>query len=275
MHNYWILVLGTLLNTCITVPASYIVARHRPRFSLAGWKDLFHFSKWLFVGNLCLVTDSQLMTFVIGHYLGMFNVGLYQLGLRVASLPITEIAAPVRGPLFSAFSKIYDDIDELRRTFLDTLGIQSLIILPLTVGLAVTAPEVTAIFMGREWSAVAPLLPLIAFYQLFDALGHHTHVVMIALNRQRLYAVIYYITIALRVPLTIWWALESGLRGAVLALVVSAAVNAVLWSAQLGPLLRLRWRQAMVALSRPLLAAAVMGGIVLMVSQRQHRNITI
>ena len=267
MHNYWILILANLLNKFITVPASYIVARHRPRFSLAGWRDLFHFSKWLFLGNICLLTDLQLMNFVVGRYLGMADVGLYQVGTQIAALPITEIAAPVRGPLYSTFSKIYHDIDELRRSFLDSLAIQSLIIVPLTVGVAVTAPEVTAIFLGSKWMAVTPLLPIIAFYQLFDAMGHYTHTVMLALNRQRLYTITYYISIALRVPLTIWWALEDGLRGAALAMLLTAAANAVLWNAQLAPLLRLRWRRELIRLWRPVLAAAMMGGAVLIVSQ--------
>jgi lipopolysaccharide exporter len=267
MHNYWILILANLFNKMISVPGSYIVARHRPRFSLAGWRDLFHFSKWLFLGNICLLTDMQLMNFVVGRYLGMVAVGLYQVGMQVAALPITEIAAPVRGPLYSAFSKVFHDIDQLRRTFLDSLAIQCLIILPLTVGLAVTAPEVTALFLGRKWMAVTPLLPIIAFYQLFDAMGHYTHTVMLALNRQRLYTITYYTSIALRVPLTIWWALENGLRGAAFAMLATAAVNAVLWSAQLGPLLDLRWRRAMTNLWRPVVAAAVMGGMVLIVSQ--------
>ncbi len=268
MHNYWIIILANLFNKLISVPGSYIVARHRPRFSLAGWRKLFHFSKWLFLGNVCLLTDLQLMTFVVGRYLGMVSVGLYQVGMQVAALPITEIAAPIRGPLYSTFSKIYHDIDELRRSFLDSLAIQSLIIVPLTVGVAVTAPEVTAIFLGPKWIAVAPLLPIIAFYQLFDAMGHYTHTVMLALNRQPLYTITYYISIALRVPLTIWWALDYGLRGAALAMLLTSAVNALLWNAQLAPLLRLRWGRAMVTLWRPLLASVIMGGVVLILSQR-------
>ena len=267
-HSYWILVLANLLSKIISVPGSYIVARHRPRFSLAGWRELLHFSKWLFLGNICLLTDLQLMNFVVGRYLGMTEVGLYRVGLQLASLPITEIAAPVRAPLYSAFAKLYHNIDEMRRSYLDSLAIQSFIILPLTVGLAVTAPESTMVVLGPKWIAVIALLPIIAFYQLFDAIGHYAHTAMIALNRQRLYAVTYYISIGLRVPLTIWWAMEDGLRGAMLAMLLTAAVNAVLWNAQLRSLLRLHWRRSMVTLCRPILASAAMGGLVLMVSHR-------
>jgi O-antigen/teichoic acid export membrane protein len=267
-HSYWIIVLANLLNTIIAVPGSYFVARHRLRFSLTGWRELFHFSKWLFLGNICLLTDLQLMTFVVGRYLGMKQVGLYRIGLELASLPITEIAAPVRGPIYSAFAKIYHNIDEIRWNFLNGLAVQSFIILPLTFGLAATAPDVTVIVLGHQWLAVIPLLPIVAFYQLFDAAGHYTHMAMIALNRQQLYTITYYISIALRVPLTIWWALEDGLRGAMLAMLVTSVVNALLWNAQLGRLLRLRWRSAMTSLWRPIVASAIMAAVVLMVSER-------
>ena len=51
MHNYWILLLANLLNKLITVPGSYIVARRRPHFSLAGWRELFHFC--------CIAAEGQ------------------------------------------------------------------------------------------------------------------------------------------------------------------------------------------------------------------------
>ncbi|HEY6434912.1 MAG TPA: lipopolysaccharide biosynthesis protein, partial [Acetobacteraceae bacterium] len=268
MQNYWILILGNLFNKFLTVPASYVVARHRPRFSLAGWRDLLHFSKWLFLGNICLLTDLQLMNFVVGHYLGMADVGLYQVGRQIASLPITEIAAPIRGPVYSAFSKIYHDIDELRRIAINGMAVQSLIILPLTAGLVATAPEVTEIFLGSKWSAVIPLMPIIALYQLFDAVGHYTHTVMMALNRQRAYTFTYYISIAIRVPVTIWWLMEDGLRGAMLAMLATAVVNAVLWNFQLRSMLNFRWRTVLPTLWRPPVAAALMCGLVLLVGEQ-------
>ncbi|HEX5326422.1 MAG TPA: lipopolysaccharide biosynthesis protein [Acetobacteraceae bacterium] len=268
MQNYWILILGNLFNKFITVPGSYLVMRHRPRFSLAGWRDLFHFSKWLFLSNVCMVADAQVMNFVVGHYLGMIEVGLYQVGRQIAALPITEIAAPIRGPVYSAYSKIYHDLDALRRYAINNLAIQALIILPLTVGVACTAPEVVTIFLGAKWIAVIPLLPILAYYHLFDAIGHYTHTIMMALNRQRLYTITYYISIALRIPLTIWWAMEDGIRGAMLAMLVTSVVNAVLWNYQLRSLLRLRWRRALPVLWRPVVAAAVMGIVVFLIAHR-------
>ncbi|HEY6432076.1 MAG TPA: oligosaccharide flippase family protein, partial [Acetobacteraceae bacterium] len=223
---------------------------------------------WLFLGNICLLTDLQLMNFVVGHYLGMADVGLFQVGRQIAALPITEIAAPIRAPVYSAFAKIYDNIDALRRIAINGMAVQALIIMPLTFGLVATAPEVTTIFLGSKWNAVIPLLPIIALYHLFDAIGHYTHTVMIALNRQRAYTFTYYISIAIRVPVTIWWLMEDGLRGAMLAMLATAVVNAVLWNFQLRSILNFRWRTAMPALWRAPVAAALMCGVVLLVGEQ-------
>ncbi len=59
-----------------------------------------------------------------------------------------------------------------------------------------------------------------------------------ALNRQRAYTFTYYISIAIRVPVTIWWLMEDGLRGAMLAMLATAVVNAVLWNFQLRSMLK-------------------------------------
>lgn len=258
LRNYWILILGNLISNFISVPASYFVVPYRPRFTLSGWRELFGFSKWLFLGNICLLTDSQLMNFVVGHYLGMAQVGLFNVGKQIAALPVTEIAAPSRGPMYSAFSKVHSEIDRLRRTFLDGMAMQSLIVIPATAGLAVTAPEVTALFLGNKWLAAIPLLPLIGTYQLFDAAGHYIHTAMLAMNRQKLYTITYYASIALRVPLTIWWALEDGLRGAVLAMLITAAVNAVIWNVQVNRLLNVSFRDSFTPFWRPAIASAAM-----------------
>ena len=87
MRNYWVLILASFASRAIALPAGYIIAPYRPRFSLAAWRDLFHFSKWLFLGNLCVVSDSQLMNFVVGHFLGLSQVGFIRSATRSPLCP--------------------------------------------------------------------------------------------------------------------------------------------------------------------------------------------
>jgi O-antigen/teichoic acid export membrane protein len=267
IQNYWILVLGNLMNRLISVPAGYFVVRHRPRFSLAGTRDLFHFSKWLFLGNICLAADLQLMNLVVGRYLGMSQVGVFQVGKQIASLPMSELAAPIRGPFYSGLSRIQDDVSALGKKFLDGLAIQCAVVLPLTVGLALTAPQIVAIFLGMRWRAVIPILGVIAAYQFFDAVGHYIHMIMMVANRQRAYTLTYYASISVRVPLTIFSAIHWGIFGACCAMAATALLNSVIWTAQANRILVLPWWKELAACWRSLTAAAVMSICILVVGR--------
>ncbi len=257
MRNYWPLLLsGFFGRLLVEIPYSYVLAPYRPRLSLGAWRELFHFSKWLALGNICTVLDMQLMNFVLGRMVGLASVGLFQVAYQVAALPVSEIAAPIRAPVYAGFARIHRDADALRRLFLKGLELQWLVILPLSVGIAVTAPEITAIFLGPQWGAAVALLPPIALYGLLDAIGHYTHNLFIVMNRQRAYTLTFYASLLVRLPATIWATASWGFRGAVLAMLVTAALNMVIWLAQAKTLLRMRLAGIAAALWR----GAIAGG---------------
>lgn len=264
MRNYWVLILATFATRVITLPAGYVIAPYRPRLSLAGWRDLFHFSKWLFLGNLCVVSDSQLMNFVVGHFLGLSQVGFYQVGNQIAALPISELAAPIRRPVYAGLSRVKDQVAAMRRVFLSGMAAQAAIVFPLTLGVVLTAPEIVRLFLGAKWVPLTWVLPVIAAYQLCNAVGEYVHVLLIVSNRQRLYALTYYITIALRIPLTIWGAVHWGLFGAAMAMLVSAMWNAAIWTAQVNRIIGLPWWSELASCWRTLISGGIMSIVVLL-----------
>ncbi len=246
MHNYWPLLLsGFFSRLLVTIPYSYVLAPYRPRLALGAWRELFHFSKWLALGNVASILDMQLMNFVLGRYVGIGAVGLYQVVYQVAALPISEIAAPIRQPIYAGFSRIHHDAALLRAQFLKGLEMQCVVILPLSFGIVVTAPDIVALFLGAKWQAATALLPALALYALFDALGQYTHHLFIVLNRQRSYTFTFYASLAVRLPLTIWAASIAGARGAALAMLATAGFNMVLWAFQARPMLALRWTEVL------------------------------
>ncbi len=263
MRNAWPLLLSGTITRLVTIPYSYVLAPYRPRLSLGAWREMFHFSKWLTLGNLAGIIEAQLMNFVVGRYVGLRAVGVYQVVRQLAALPISEIAAPIREPAYAGFSRLRQDLGALRRHFLAGLGLQCVIILPLSAGLAVTAPLVVALALGPGWDMATPLLPAIALYALLDALAHYTHDVFVVLDRQRGYTVTYFATLLLRLPLTIWAAVAHGLSGAVLAMLASGAVNLLVWALLARALLRFSWRELGDSIGRSVTAAAVLCGAVL------------
>lgn len=263
LRNYWALVLAAPLSRLVMIPLSYRIAPHRLRLALSAWREFFHFSKWLFLGNISSIVNSQMMNVVIGRLEGMTAVGLYQIAYQIAALPISEIAAPLGQPAYAGFAKVRHHLGELHRYVLTGLALQWLVILPLSAGIALTAREVTLVFLGERWTALVPLMPLVAMFALFDALAVYLGALFIVLNRQARLVLTGYGVMLLRLGLVLYGAHAFGLIGAAWAMFAAAMVNVVLWLAMAGPLIGRKGGWALSALWRPGLAAALMTGIVL------------
>jgi lipopolysaccharide exporter len=267
LQNYWPLILGPMLGKFIIIPYSYWLAPYRPRFTLGAWGELFHFSKWLVLGNVCFMADGHVMNFIVGRYLGMPAVGLYQVGNQIAGLPISEIAVPIRQPIYSGFSKIYHDVVALRDQFMKGLELQIVVLVPLSMGLAATAPEITAIFLGRQWDTVVPLLPMLAIFGLFEAISYYQYNIFTVLNRQKLFTLTHYATLVIRIPLTIWAARVDGIHGAVAAMLATSMINVMMFSFQTQPLLELTLGRVLATIWRGITAGLLMWGSVVLLTR--------
>jgi O-antigen/teichoic acid export membrane protein len=263
LRNYWALVLAAPIGRLATLPLSYWLAPYRPRLSLAAWREMFNFSKWLLLGNVCSFLDTQSMNWIIGWFEGVAAVGLYQVAYQVAALPISEIAAPIRQPIYAGFARVYHDLAALRRQFMTGLELQWVVVLPMSVGVALTAPELTLLFLGDRWVALVPLMPLVALFALFDGLGQYTHNVFIVLHRQALFVATCFFAVLVRIAATTYGAVHDGLAGAAWAMLATSVLNTVIWQTQASRLMQLSARALLGGLWRSALAVLVMAGAVL------------
>jgi O-antigen/teichoic acid export membrane protein len=262
LQNYWALVLGNLVSRVLCVPYSYWLAPHRPRLTFSEWRELFGFSKWVLLNNVCVVFDQQVMNFVVGRVQGVSAIGLYQVGAQIGLLPITELAAPIRQPFYAGFARIYHDLVELRRQFLTGLELLWVLLLPLSLGIALTGREVTLLFLGPQWTEAIPLLPLIALFGLTDAIGQNTHNLFIVLNRQARLVVSYFALVVLRLIAVYVGTLKAGILGAAWAMLLTSCLNAIVWQWLANQLLAISLRDLARRFWRPGVAALLLVAVV-------------
>lgn len=262
LQNYWALVLGAPLARLLVTPVSYWLVPYRPRLSVAVWREFFHFSKWLILGNLVMILDGQAMNVVVGRFVGMAMVGLYQVSYQIAALPISEIAAPIRGPAYAGFARVQHEPRALRHYMLQGLALQWIVLLPLSAGIALTAREVTLLFLGTRWLALVPLMPLVGLFALFDAVRDYLANIFIVLERQRRLVLTYAVLMSVRIGLIVWGTSLWGLYGAAWAMLATSVVNAGLWLAMAGRLIGLDPTALRSALWRPAIAASLMAAAV-------------
>jgi O-antigen/teichoic acid export membrane protein len=263
LRDYWALVWGGVAARLLAVPLSYVLAPHRPGVSLHGFAALFGFSKWLFLNNVLTMLDGAMMTMVLGRFSDVRAVGLYQVSNDLAAMPASEVAAPIRAPMYAGYARVADDIAALRGQVLSGLGFLVMIIVPMSVGIAATAPDAVAVALGARWAGAAPVVALCALAALFDAIGHFTGNVYLVRGAQRPYVGIMALCLALRLALVVPAALLGGLVPAVAMLALTALANALLWFARMRPLLGVGWGAYAAVTWRSFAAAAAMAAVVL------------
>lgn len=263
LHNAWAVVIGYLGPKFITIPASYLMHPHRPRFSLKAGPELLNFSKWLFATNLLSLLRDYTMVLLLGRIGGPGATGLYQQSWQIAALPVSEIAAPSRQPMYSGYAKVSDDRARLGRQFVDGLALIMMMITPMSVGIALVAGLIQPIALGPNWVGAAPLIQICALYALAEAVGEATHNIYVVLDRQRRFVGIMVFNVLIRTALVIWAGVTHGVVWAAAAMAITSFFGSAIWFAQLRSIIGHLTRDTFRATWRVAVATSVMAAGVL------------
>lgn len=183
LRNYWALLIGTVVGNAIGVILSYAMHRVAPRFTLVKWREFLGASIWLASRSVGFYVGQQLDKLVIGRRDGAATLGAYAIADQVAAMPTSELLAPLSRALFPALAAAKDDKESLRRMFLLSLGIQSTVALPASVGIAFVADDLIHVMLGSPWVSAAPMLTALALAYGANALTHSGGYLLTALGR--------------------------------------------------------------------------------------------
>ena len=258
LRSYWALVISSFITAIVTVCYSYILRPHRPRLELTVWRDLFHFSKWALLSSYMIVLDNYSIIFFVTWLGGARQLGMYQVSAQIAAVPASEVAAPIRPPLYAAFSRLLDDPPALARTFVEGFSFMMLVILPMSLGIFVTAPMISPLALGPKWLDASPMIEAVVFYALFDAIGHYPGNIFVAKNRQGRQMALYAIFLTVRLPVALLGGWAWGALGAVYGMALTALFGAIFWFVACMPMLETNMRVVLASIWRSVAAGCVM-----------------
>jgi O-antigen/teichoic acid export membrane protein len=165
--GYWALVLG-ILSLSVT-PTGLILIWRRQSFAIPRFSSIrkaIHFSRHIVIGRLCWASYSNSDFIVAGRVLGEAPLGAYTLAWTLAYSPLEKLTTLVNRVTPSVFAKIQTDSEALCRYLRNITGGMALIIFPVTIGMALVAPEFVALVLGSKWSGVVAPLELLALHAL-------------------------------------------------------------------------------------------------------------
>ncbi|MEJ8800585.1 lipopolysaccharide biosynthesis protein [Pontibacter sp. H249] len=162
--GFWSLVYATITQMFLSCAGSYFMVRHSviPTFAWSAYKPLFSYgSRMSFLGVLEYVY-SQLHIILVGKVLGMHKLGIYTRAHMLVNLPMYNITRTLSKVIFPSFSKLQNDIKKLGQVYLSSITLLAAVLIPICMGILVTAPELVRIVLGEQWGESIPVLQVLS-----------------------------------------------------------------------------------------------------------------
>jgi O-antigen/teichoic acid export membrane protein len=152
---------------------------------------------------------------------GTRELGLFNVSNEIASMPSTELAAPINRALLPGFARQVSDPAALRLSFLNVVSMLTLVTLPLGAGLMLTGHLIVPILLGSKWLEAIPFVPILALNGLLMSLGSNTGSFLLAVGKTHYVFGLAVVKLAVLAPALIIGTLQAGAIGAAWAYVLS------------------------------------------------------
>lgn len=172
-YGVWSLVFRTISINFLGMILMYFVSPFRPqwKFDKQIAKELFHYGKYIVGTSVFLVALYNVDKFFVSTFIGIAALGFYELAMRIANLPVSELSHIVGSVMFPVFSKLNTDTKGLTHALLKTVGYSSSLSIPMAVGIALYGPSLIISAYGEKWAEMAMPLQILSFYALFRSLS--------------------------------------------------------------------------------------------------------
>jgi O-antigen/teichoic acid export membrane protein len=155
-YGVWSLVAGSYVSYVVWLAGLWAITDWRPgrgRATWQMWRELVRYGFPVTVNFVGARTQQAIEAVAVGRGLSTTDLGFYRYATRISRLPVNAIVDIVANALFPAFSRIAEDGQRLRASYLRALG--SVTVFAVVVsGLIIAAGEsAVVVLLGEPWRA--------------------------------------------------------------------------------------------------------------------------
>ena len=239
----------------------------RPLLERRAIGDLFYFGGGFTIARIFTYLAGQADKLIVGRALGAGPLGLYSIASQLMTAPAVTFGQILDRVMFPTMALVQHEPARLARGYRSGVAVCALLSLPASVIVAILAPELVLVLVGRGWDGVVAPLQILALGMLFrtscklsDSGVRATGAVYARAWRQAVFA----IAVIVGSMVGQIWNLEGVALGAVVALIINFLLMAQLSLRLTG----LRWSEFMLAHVPGLALAGVIGTSVWVLADR-------
>ncbi|MDP9431743.1 MAG: oligosaccharide flippase family protein [Actinomycetota bacterium] len=222
----WAAVWGFVARQAWLLLAVYVLSGYRPRWvwERARLREILAFGSIQSATAVANRAGDLMIPLVVGAFLGARGVGIAALALRLADTLSFVNRATYRLSIVT-LGRTTGDPDMLRRGVETAHPLQVIGVGVPLVGFCIAGTIAVPLFLGESWRALILLFPLVALFQLLQALSTTPQAALIVLGRHR--ALLYTNLVALALLFGLGWLLVPvlGLAGYGLTKVLALAAQ--------------------------------------------------
>lgn len=181
----WAIIGQQIGTAAITSLLFWRASSWRPKliFSRGSARDLGTFSSFLVGHRLFYYLHQNADRFLVGRFIGTSALGAYAVAYNLILQPAARIAGPVQRVLIPAFSRLQDEPERIAALWARAARLVGAISIPALAGLVIVAPDFVPVVLGSQWEAAVPVVQLLAWVGMLQAVQAINVDILIARDR--------------------------------------------------------------------------------------------
>ena len=134
----------------------------RARWSRACFRDLWRFSASRGLANVLSYIDKHVPRLILGRVAGAAELGQFVFARNLIDSAANTMFRPVKDVTMPVFAQVQNNADEARRLYRSGSRLTADFVFPTFAGLALIAPMMVPLVLGKRWIGVIPFIQLFA-----------------------------------------------------------------------------------------------------------------
>lgn len=228
-YGVWALAWQIIAFAAVNSLFYWIASAWRPRleFSFEAALELWRYAVYLLGHGSLNYWVRNGDNFLIGKFLGAYDLGIYSRAYTLMLLPLNNVSAVIGQVMFPALSKVQHDMPKFIRAYLSATRLIAFVAFPMMAGVSVLSGPVVILLLGEQWADVIPLLRVLSLVGLIQSIVVPTFWVYTALGHTKVQFKLS-IMIAAVFAISMAIGIQFGVFGVTLAFASTALVGAAL-----------------------------------------------
>ena len=179
------LVYATLAKELFSLITLYVFSKTGISFkiNLLKVKQIFIYSGGVGLSNIFGYTANNADYVVIGKFLNPTALGLYTRAFTIMTLPLSKISMTIFDVIFSVFSSVKNDLEQIKNIYLKSIKLIAIISFPILSTIMIGSEWIIIGIYGEKWSGAIKVLQILCIAGFFRVITNSSGAVVKATGK--------------------------------------------------------------------------------------------